>query len=193
MHSVADKRDLILQFEERMAFDLSREVMEAPKLSFWVVFIPIFLIYHVFQHKKVVEGRKAFARNFLAARKQALEEGADFLKKGGRPRIPELVRDSGLPVQARGPFKELLTVLVEHYADLLRAEGDDFESLVRSAYRRRADYLLFLNRLGQCERGLNQALMPHLRDQVSGAGEVIRKMEAASEKLRRARAEQIFS
>ena len=34
--------------------------------------------------------------------------------------------------------------------------------------------------------------MPQLKDQVSGAGEVIKKMEAASEKLRRERAEQIF-
>ena len=193
MTSVSDKKDLILQFEERFAFDLSREVMEAPKLSFWMILIPIFLVYHVYQHKRIAEGRKSFAWNYLVARKQALEESADFVKKGGRPRIAEIVRDSELPVHARGPFKELLTVLADHYADLLRAEGDDYESLVRSAYRRRADYLLLVNRLSQCERGLNKALMPQLKDQVSGAGEVIKKMEAASEKLRRERAEQIFS
>ena len=193
MTSLADKRDFILQFEERLAFDLSREVLEAPKMSFWMIFIPIILLYHVFRHKRVVEGRKTFARNYLVSRKRALEESADFVRRGTRPQIPEIVRDSELPVQARGPFKELLTLLVEHYTDLLRAQGEDFEALVRSAYKSRANYLLFLNRLSQCERGLNKALMPQLKDQVNGAGEVMKKMEAASEKLRRAKAEQIFS
>lgn len=192
MTSLADKKDFILQFEERLAFDLSREVMEAPKLSFWVVFIPIFLVYHVFQHKKVVEGRKAFARNYLAARKQALEESADFVRKGRRPQVPEIVRDSELPAPARGPFKELLTLLVAHYTDLLRAEGEDFGALVRSAYKSRTNYLIFLNRLSQCEGGLNKALMPQLKDKVIGVGEVMKRMEAASEKLQRERAACIF-
>ena len=53
-----------------------------------------------------------------------------MVRKGGRPEIPEIVRDSELPVQARGPFKELLTLLVDHYTDLLRAEGDDFEPVI---------------------------------------------------------------
>jgi hypothetical protein len=193
MTSMADKKDFILQFEERLAFDLSREVLEAPKLNFWVIFIPIFLVYHVFQHKRVVEGRKSFARNYLASRRRALDESADLVRKVSRPEIPEIVRDSELPVQARGPFKELLTLLVEHYTDLLRAEGDDFETLVRSAYKSRANYLLFLNRLNQCERGLNKALMPQFKDKASDVSDVMKKMEVASEKLQRERAARIFA
>jgi hypothetical protein len=59
MTSLADRKDLTLQLEERFAFDLSREVMEAPTFSFWMIFIPIFLVYHVYQHKRIVEGRKS--------------------------------------------------------------------------------------------------------------------------------------
>lgn len=192
MTTSAEKKGLILGFEERLAFELSKEVMEAPKLSFWVIFIPIFLIYHIFQHKKVVEGRRAFARNYLVTRKQALEESGEIVKRSRRPRVPELVRDSGLPAEARGPYGELLTLLVEHYVDLLRAEGSDFESLVRSAYRTRTNYLLFVSRLTRCEQTLNRALVPRLVNQVSGAGDVVRRMDAALEKLQRERIFRIF-
>ena len=36
--------------------------------------------------------------------------------------------------------------------DLLAAEGDSFEALVRSAYRNRTNYLLTLNRLNTVEK-----------------------------------------
>jgi hypothetical protein len=98
------------------------------------------------------------------------------VRKGGRPQIPEIVRDSDLPARARGPFKELFALLVEHYTDLLRANS-----------------LLFLNRLTQCEQGINKALTPQLPDRVSDIREVMKKMEVASEKLQRARAVHIFT
>jgi hypothetical protein len=62
--------------------------------------------------------------------------------------------------------------------------------LVRSAYKSRANYLLFLNRLNQCERRLNKALMPQFKDKAS---DVMKKMKVASEKLQRERAARIFA
>ena len=54
-----------------------------------------------------------------------------------------------------------LTVLIDHYMDLLQAEGDQIEDLIKSVYKSRTNYLLFFNRLNSVEKKFNSALKPH--------------------------------
>lgn len=187
-----EKKALILEYEERFAFDLAREVLETPKMSYWMILIPIFLVYHVFRVRKVVEGRKGFVRNYLITRKQALEESCILVEKERKPDLGAILRDSNLPDEARTPFKELFSLLVEHYADLLRSYGHDMPSLVRSAYKCRTNYLLFLNRLNKTEKALNRGLRPHMDKGVSDIDDIIKSMENNSERLRREGTERFF-
>jgi hypothetical protein len=187
-----EKKALILEYEERFAFDLSREVLETPKMSFWMIFIPIFLLYHGYRVKKIVEGRKGFAKNYLVTRKRALEETLSLVEKGRNPNVQAILKDSNLPEKAKGPFKELFLLLVEHYADLLHGYGHDVPSLIRSAYKSRTNYLLFLSRLNKAEKTLIGALRPNTPKETADVDFIVKAMEISSERLGRQRAELIF-
>jgi hypothetical protein len=187
-----EKKALILEYEERFAFDLSREVLETPKMSFWMIFIPIFLLYHVYRVRSVVEGRKGFAKNYLITRKRALEESLSLVDKAKNPNLQTIMRDSNFPEKAKGPFKELFLLLVEHYADLLRSYGHDVPSLIRSAYKSRTNYLLFLNRLNKAEKALTNALRPQASNTAADIDFIVKAMEIHSERLGRERVEIIF-
>lgn len=189
---LSEKEALLLEFEERFAFDLSRKVLESPKMSFWMIFIPIFLLYHVYRVKKVAEGRKGFAKNYLVTRKRALEESLSLVEKGRNPNVQAILKDSNLPEKAKGPFKELFLLLVEHYADLLRSHGDDVPSLIRYTYKSRTNYLLFLNRLNKAEKALTDALMPNIPKGAADMDSIVKAMEIHSERLGRERAKSIF-
>ena len=190
--TLSEKKALLLEYEERFAFDLSRAVLETPKMSFWMIFIPIFLLYHVYRVKKIVEGRKGFARNYLITRKRALEAGLSLAEKNRRPDVPGILKDSNLPEKAKGPFKEFFLLLVEHYADLLRSHGEDVPSLIRSTYKSRTNYLLFLNRLNRVEKALTDAVMPNTPKGAVDIDSIVKAMEIHSERLGRERAKSIF-
>ena len=88
---------------------------------------------------------------------------------------------------------KILIVLIQHYTDLLRAEGVIIAELVRSAYRNRTNYLLFCNRLNQVEKELNAALRPHMKDNIEGFDDAVRRIEGVSVELRREDAEKFFA
>ena len=190
---LSEKKALILEYEERFAFDLSREVLETPKMSFWMILIPIFLVYHVYRVRQVVESRKGFAANYLVTRKRALEEGLSLAEKGRNPDLQKILKEAALPEKAKGPFKELFLLLVEHYADLLRSYGHDAPSLIRSAYKSRTNYLLFLNRLNKAEKALTSALRPDTPKNSADVDFIVKAMELSTERLGRQRAELIFN
>jgi len=190
--SLSEKKDLILEYEERFAFDLSRAVIETPKMSLWMILIPIFLVYHVYRVKKIVEGRKDFAKNYLVTRKRALEAGFSLAEKGRNPDVPAILKESNLPEEAKGPFKDLFLLLVEHYADLLRAYGWDTPALIRSAYKSRTNYLLFLNRLSKAEKALTEILKPQTTNTAADIDFITKAMVFHSERLGRERAQSIF-
>lgn len=78
------------------------------------------------------------------------------------------------------PYAAWLRLLVEHYIDLLKADGSRADACIRKSYGSRTHYLLFLNRLKKAEARLNEALMPGLTADNSDVPETIRRMESAA-------------
>jgi hypothetical protein len=76
--------------------------------------------------------------------------------------------------------------------DLLLAAGEDFEALVRSAYRKRANYLLILNRLNAVEKEFFEALK-NCMTATEGVSGVIAAVQSESQRLRRNFAEHVFA
>jgi hypothetical protein len=190
------KREEILAYERQFAFKLGEHVLEKPKMSIWMILIPIIIAYHMFRFKKYVDGKKKFTLEYLKSREQALEQAYGIVAEGKAKEINSITVQVPLPAEARGPYGHLLSVLVDHYVDLLRAEGEDVDSLLRRAYRSRAQYLLFFNQLSQAEKRLNAALRPHL-----GLGErermeidaAIDRIEEISVLMRREEAGRVFA
>jgi hypothetical protein len=186
------KRLIILEHETWFAGALAGRVMARPKLSVWMILIPIIFVYYFYQLQKVMEGRKQFTAHYLKGRVRALDAAVEALETGVKPDAEALARLSDVPEEVLPLQTEFLSVLVGHYTGLLGAEGGDFASLVRSTYRERTNYLLLLNRLTRAEGKVNEALKPRLQEAQPDVESVIRAVEEGSESIRRELAETIF-
>ncbi|MGB5620745.1 MAG: NF038143 family protein [Desulfobacterales bacterium] len=192
MASLTEKSDFIRSNETTFAYSLSLIVIEKPKISVWMILIPIILVYHMYRHKSYVEGRRTFAENFLITRNRALEAAVGSIANEGPLDESSVVKEANIPESTKEEYTAWVRVLMTHYKDLLRCEGDSFDALVRSAYKNKTNYLLFLNILNKSEKRFNSALKPHLQDTTEGVSEIIDRMEKGSEKLRYQEAERIF-
>ena len=190
---LAAKKESILNHERRFARELANKVIDLPKLNFWMILIPIILIYHIYRHNHAVKGRSAFAQHYLLSRARSLQEAADALAQRRPPDINNILSMAvDLPDTARPAYREWITVLVRHYGDLLQAEGTEFDALVQSVYRNRSTYLLHLNQLNQLEKALNAALSNHVAETAPNVDETISRIESRSAEIRRLQAESIF-
>jgi hypothetical protein len=190
---IDEHSEIIKNNEQRFAFVLAGRVISRPKLSIWMILIPVIFVYFFYQFNKYKQGRADFTDNYLITRKRALNAARVAVLENRDPNLEETVKLAKLPPETLNAYRELLVVLVQHYTDLLRAEGEDIAGLVKSAYRTRTNYLLFCNRLNQVERGLNAALRPHMRESTDGFDDVVRKIEEVSIELRRQEVDLIFS
>lgn len=192
MPEVKEKSAMILEHEEKFANILSNHVIDKPRLSLWIILIPIFFVFYFNQLNRYRNGCKMFAEHYLVSKKRALNEAVEVIDTGREPDIPALAKLSDMPDEVRQKQTDVLAVLVEHYTILLKSHGEDFASLIRAAYGNLTNYLLFLNRLGQAEKEVNRALKPRLEESHEGINDVVSRMESHSERLRRGIAEGIF-
>ncbi len=192
MASLDYKKELILRYEEKFADSVAVSVIDKPSLSTWMILIPILFIYYFYRLKKFADGRKEFARHFILTRKRSLEEAAASLESGGKPDVETLVNMSSAPGPTHADYREWLKVLLDHYRCLLQSKGDSFETLIRSAYKTRTNYLLFINHLNRVERQFNTALKPSLKETTEEVNNIVTAIEQRCEDLRRRDAENFF-
>ena len=192
MLDMQEKINGILHAETLFAKRLALKVIEKPKLSIWMILIPIIFVHYFYRFKKFTTGQKQFSQNYMISIRRALGEAAEVVDHGKNPDPVSLASMSDVPEAIREKQAHVYAVMLEHYIDLLRSEGDDVESLIRRVYQKRANYLLFLNRLNRAEKDRNAALKPLLYETTEGVNEVVERMERFSESLRREMAEKIF-
>ena len=193
MASIDDKKDCILAQERRLAVAVASQIIDRPKQSIWMILIPVVFIYYFYRLQRYANGRKEFVEHFMISRERAMEEAFSAVKSGKRPDALKLCRMSTVPSQIYAEYGDWLTVLIDHYMDLLQAEGDRIEDLIKSVYKTRTNYLLFFNRLNSVEKKFNTALKPHLPDSIDGANSIMTAMETYSTAWRRNQVESIFS
>ena len=192
MKGLERKKELILQRELLFANAIGAAVFEKPKVSFWMVLIPILFLYFIYRMQRFKSGRMKFDQEFMTTRRKALVLAVEALETGVKPNIDRIARESGITDALEKHYASWLRTLVDYYDDLLAAEGDTFEALVRSAYHNRTNYLLTLNRLNTVEKEFYSALKPQLAA-TEGAAAVIAAIEEHSRRLRRDLAEKIFA
>ncbi len=190
--SMADKRDMILAEERQLARQVSARVIDKPKLAVWMILIPVFFVFYFWQLRRYADGRRTFAEKFLITRRRALDEALRACEADRSPDVEPLVQAGDVPSPLRREYRRWVIPLAEHYCDLLRAHGGSYAALVRSVYKNRTNYLLFLNRLNQVEREFDAALKPHLDPATENANGIIKLMEESTAAVRREMAEAIF-
>jgi len=191
MTELEKKKDLILAHELEFANAVGAAVFEKPKVSLWMILVPLLFVYFIHRMQTYKKGRIKFNEDFMDTRKRALECAVETFKAGDRLDPSQAVRQSELSDELGKPYAAWLEVLVDHYRDLLAADGDDFGALVRKAYHTRTNYLLTLNRLNTVEKDYYAALKRQLAS-TEGTADIIAIMEKESQQLRRELAEEVF-
>lgn len=192
MKDLEKKKELILERELAFANAVGAAVFEKPKVSFWMVLIPLLFLYFIYRMQKYKNGRMKFDEDFMVTRRRALALAIDALEADHRIDLSQEVHEYGLAEELEKPYVSWLNTLVDHYRDLLMVEGDDYDTLVREAYRTLTNYLLTLNRLNTVEKEFYAAIRSQLAA-TEGAADIIATIEKESQRLRRALAEQVFA
>ena len=194
------KHENILSQERSLAKAVASAVIESRPPTVWEITIPILFILNLFRFKR---SREIFALNFLFTKKLALEAAFYMIKDGqskeeAMTRIKEktkeiLASDNKEIYSQKIRQKQLkeMGLLIDHYRKLLEAEDKDYASMMRNAYQTRENYSAFLARLKQAEKEVNTAAQQTVR--ATAASDLVLKMEKATERIRAAQAEKIFS
>jgi hypothetical protein len=192
MLSIQEKEELILTEERKFADAVGRGVIEKPKLSIWMILIPVIFVHFFYRLNAYKDGRKQFVSDFIKTRQRALEEAASALASNRKPDATKLLQMSSIPEGTAKAYIAWLKVLLDHYGDLLSAEGDSFDQLVKAVYRSKGDFLLSLNTISDAEKQFDRALKPHLNESTPGANGIVATMEKCCADLRRKQATSIF-
>ena len=194
------KYQSILAQERSLAKAVSSAVIEVKPVSAWEVLIPILFLLRFFQIKR---SKETFTLNFLFTKKLALEAAFTMVDKGkdreeAREQIKEktgniLAGDKAGLYSSKIRQKQMkeMDLLIDHYRRLLVAEGKDYPSTVRNAYRTREGYAAFLRELEEAEKEVYQAAAQTVK--TSSAREIASKMEEAAARIRRAELDRLFS
>ena len=76
------KYALIMEHEEQFAHALAVHVLDKPRLSIWMILIPIIFVFYFYQVQKFKTGRTTFVEHYLVSRKSALQEAMTAVKTG---------------------------------------------------------------------------------------------------------------
>ncbi len=191
MKDLTQKKEIILRHELAFADEIGSAVFEKPKVSYWMVFIPILFLYFLYRMQKFRNDRIKFNDEFMTPRRLAMENAFDVAEPRGKTETGDAAQGSTLPLPLQKPYTSWIETLSSHYLDLLAANGDDFESLVSAAYRSRDKYMLALERMNNAEKDFYTALKP-LMAQVEGTAGIITTIESRSRRLRHETACRIF-
>jgi hypothetical protein len=185
------KKELILEREKVFANQIGSAVFEKPRISFWMILIPILFLHFIYRMQKYKHGRMKFDEDFMVTRRRVMDLAVEAAATGAEPDMDQVVRQAALSDELKSAYASWTRVLAQYYLDLLATDGDSFDSLVRSAYGSQTNYLLTLNRLGMAEREFYSAIKPRLAE-TEGAIAIIAAIEEQSHQLRRELAQRIF-
>jgi hypothetical protein len=193
------KHENILAHERALAKAVASAVIGQTPVTVWDVLIPIVFVFNVLKFKRA---REIFTLNFLFTKKLALQGAFDMVKKGqSREDALGQIRDQTSQILAsdkKGIYsikirqKQMreIELLLDHYFRLLNADGKDYVSMVKHAYRSPQDFADFVKELEGIEKEVNRAA-----SQTAGtasAPDIVSRMEETAGRLRAAQVETIF-
>ena len=194
------KFEMILSREQTMAKSVALKAIKPKPFSVWEVMIPVIFI---LSYMRARENREIFAQNLLFTKKMALEAAFDMLKKEqSREVVMNRIiskTESLLSSVPEGVYSEAIRqeqlkeidLLIDHYCRLLKTAGKDYAALVMEAYPTKAAYIALQEQLKAAEKKVTAAARQTLGTQTDS--DMVARIEAAIDRLRREEVETIFS
>ena len=192
--SLDEKRTLILEYEKSRARELARRVIEKPVPPVWMILIPIFFVFYAWKIREYSNGLKRFAEHYLITRNKAIDMAFEAEESGRLQEIDELVENGHpIPARARPYYCKWVSLLIDHYRNLLAADGKSVQGLIRTSYRNKSTYLVVNNQLKTAESAFNKALMPKIEGDEQDIRYIVDRMERSIAELYREEVDDAFS
>ena len=195
---IEEKHELIRRREELLAYDVAKQVIEKPKASIWIIFMPILFVFHAQRMQKYKKSIHAFARHFMHTKGLALDAAREEAKTGKPPEgYPGDSEQNSGHGRGNAAIRERqlreIAILKEHYLLLLKRPGETYPALLKNAYGSGGHYRFFLNRLFDAEEAVTDAVIESQHATPDpDARDVVMRMKEVTEKLREKEMKDIF-
>ena len=160
-----DRYDIITHAEEQFAREVALGVLYLRPLSVWHYLIPGMFIIDFLRRSSII---RKYTETFMVPRKIALQAARDFSAGQSRSAV-----DSYLEAELKNWLTSLhlnshdlvraqtgtINLLIDHYAGLLKAEGDSYYDLIQNAYPSRESFEDYLHRITTAENAVDEAIL----------------------------------
>jgi hypothetical protein len=192
-----ERRALIWHHEQVFGYELARRLIEKPKVTVWMIMLPLLFLFFIQDLKKYKAGIRGFVDGFLENKRTALDLACKSLLEdvsldraltdfAARTR-PESADHSRL---VERQFDEI-AFLADHYRRLMMENGASYEALVQQAYGTAESYHQFLDRLFELEDGVLEAAFT-ARDPDANERALAGEMRSAVRRMRRQAGDRTF-
>jgi hypothetical protein len=181
--------DLIWNQENRFAYRIAKQVLQKPKISVWLVLIPILFLYYAHKIQQYKAAVHDFSKGLMRSKILALDSAKQEIDSGKKNTgfqeafDAKDLADSPNAMQVKEKQITEVELLKSHYEKLLRQQGSTYPALIRKAYRTAAEYRTFLNRLAEAEKAVHDAVLRAYHPSEE-AQNVTKKMQKAAMALR---------
>lgn len=196
-HDFQKTYQLLWDHEYQFAYEVARKVLQKPKISVWLVLIPILFLYYAHKIQQFKAGVHGFGKGLARTKILALDSALEEIKTGRSDdeyKDAFIAEDSGSSpkvTHVRQVQIAEVELLKTHYRMLLREQGSSFQALVKKAYKTGGEYRFFLNKLAKAEEDVQNAVL-HAYHPDNEAQKVVGKMQDVMHALREEEVRKIF-
>ena len=195
------KYNHIYGYERSIGNSVALRVIQSKPIGVWEFLIPVVFILHFMRNK---QNREVFIQNYMFTKQHALDAAFKMLKKGisrddALSGIADKTRALLTAPETQGIYSETIRqqqmgeidLLLDHYYQLLSAEGQDYDTLLRSVYGSMHNHLIFHEQLKSAEKKVSDAARQTLGSKADV--NALLRIENTTEEIRRLRIEKIFN
>lgn len=196
-HDPQTTYQLIWDRENQFAYAVAKQVLDKPKISVWLVLIPILFLYYAHKIQQYKAGVHGFGKGLVRSKILALDSALEEVNTGKKDESYKEAFVSKDLENSPNVMRVLTTQIAEvkllktHYEKLLREQGSSYQAVVKKAYKTGGDFRFLLNNLAKAEEDVQDAVLRayHPSEQ---AQNVAKKMQKIIHALREEEVRQIF-
>lgn len=192
-----ERHALIWHGEQVFAHALAKQVINKPKVTVWIILLPLLFLFFMQDLKKYKNGIRDFVEGFLKNKKIALDLAFNAVVDGAslEKTVAAFGADSRPDNDAERTLHQKqmreIECLAAHFRQLLNSNGQTYEALVRNSYISPGKYKTFQDRLFELESAVIEAALQARPSEID-TGALVTQMQSAMRDLRRQQRDHLF-
>ena len=191
------RHEMIWHHEQVLAFELAKQLIQKPRISLWMMMLPLLFIFFMQDIKRYKTGINNFANDFLKNKKTALDLAFNAVLDGTalEAALADFAAENRPGSADQSPLYEAqrreIACLAAHYKRLLTARGDTYEKALRNAYTSFGEFQRYLDTLFERENEVIQIALRINPPQDDARG-VVQEMQNALRRMRQGERDRVF-